>query len=128
MIDLSGVSASALLNQQNTAAQAVRSEVPQVRASQVDNVKVQVAAAEKPSEIRADAEDRRLARVEQAARQVFAEFYPISDTRFTIFKDGSGQYITRFTNLKDGTVSYYPEPSLLARAGARPDSLYTTKA
>lgn len=127
MVDLSSVSSSALL-QQNNSAQAVRSDVPQVRASQVDAKPVEIAAVEEDSQIRPDTEDRRFARIEQAARQVASDFYPISDTRFTIFKDGSGRYITRFTNLKDGSVTFYPEPNLLAMAGAVPDSLYKTNA
>lgn len=127
MIDLSGVSSSSLL-QQNNAAQTARTDVPQVRSSQVDAKPVEIPAVDKNEQIRPDTEDRRFARVEQAARQVAADFYPVSDTRFTIFKDGSGRYITRFTNLKDGSVTFYPEPNLLAMAGAVPDSLYRTNA
>ncbi len=129
MIDLSGISASSLLQGQNNAAQTARADAPsQVRASQVDNQKVEIPAVDKDAEVRPDTEDRRFARVEQAARQVVTEFFPINDTRFTIFKDGSGRYITRFTNLKDGSVTFYPEPNLLAMAGAVPDSLYRTNA
>jgi ABC-type Zn2+ transport system substrate-binding protein/surface adhesin len=128
MIDLGGVSSSALLNQQNSAAQSARSDVPDIRASKIDNVKVEIPAVDKGEQIRPDTEDRRFARVEQASRKVVSEFFPINDMRFTIFKDGSGQYITRFTNLKDGSVTFYPEPNLLAAAGAVPDSLYKTNA
>lgn len=32
---------------------------------------------------------------------------------FTIFKDGSGQFITRFTNKMTGAVTYVPEPNVL---------------
>lgn len=52
--------------------------------------------------------------VRQAAESVRARtFYPISDTRFTIYKDDTGQYITRFTNLESGSVTTIPEPQLL---------------
>ncbi len=51
----------------------------------------------------------------QKAASTVANYYPVSDSTFTIFKDGSGQYITRFTNLKDGSVSYFPEPQLLKK-------------
>jgi hypothetical protein len=61
------------------------------------------------------AEAARRAAVESAARQIANE-YVISDMRFTIFKDASGQYITRFTSLRDGRVTYIPEPDLLRKA------------
>lgn len=126
-MDVSGVSSNVSI-QQNTTAQAVRTDAPQVRSSLIDKQPVQIPAVESEEPIRADTEDRRFSRVEQAARQVITDFYPIGDTRFTIFKDGSGRYITRFTNLADGSVTFYPEPSLLAMSGAIPDSLYRTKA
>ncbi|MBN8531064.1 MAG: hypothetical protein J0L97_04290 [Alphaproteobacteria bacterium] len=51
------------------------------------------------------------------AAQQFAKFsYPVSDTRFTIFRDQSGQFVTRFTNLQTGKISYYPEQDMLAFA------------
>lgn len=57
----------------------------------------------------AQAEAKRLARLRQAA-----DTFAISDQRFTIYKDTSGQYITRFTSLRDGKVTYLPEPSVLS--------------
>jgi len=39
--------------------------------------------------------------------------YPINSTRFTIFKDASGQFITRFTDMVDGSVKHIPEPELI---------------
>lgn len=57
-------------------------------------------------------EQAREAVITKAANTV-ANYFAVSDTRFTIFRDSAGQYITRFTNLKDGSVSYYPEPKLL---------------
>ena len=50
--------------------------------------------------------------VRQAA-QSFKNTFAVSDVKFTIFKDSSGQYITRFTNLNDGKVTYIPEPDML---------------
>ena len=63
------------------------------------------------------AEQRRQEAVRQAANA-----YVISDHTFSIFKDGSGQYITRFTNLRNGQVTYIPEPELFKRTsgGAAP--------
>lgn len=57
-------------------------------------------------------ERMRQAQAEQAAR-VIADYFVVSDVRFTIFKDASGQYVTRFTSLQDGTVHYIPEPNLI---------------
>lgn len=47
------------------------------------------------------------------AAQAITDHFVVSDTKFTIFKDVTGQYITRFTNLRDGTVTYMPEPELV---------------
>ncbi len=43
--------------------------------------------------------------------------YPLGDKKFTIYKD-KGQYVTRFTSLVDGSVSYFPEPELLAKGSS----------
>lgn len=59
------------------------------------------------------AEQRRFEKVEQASQQFFRDFFAVSDTTFSIYKDISGQYITRFTSLRDGSVTYIPEPELL---------------
>lgn len=50
---------------------------------------------------------------EQAIRQA-ANTFVISDQRFTIYKDLSGQFVTRFTSLRDGKVTYIPEPDVLS--------------
>lgn len=63
------------------------------------------------------AEQQRVARVQQMARDV-ANVYVVSDRTFTIFKDTSGQYITRFTSLRDGRVTYIPEPDLIRLSGS----------
>lgn len=53
------------------------------------------------------------ARREQAIRQA-ANTFVLSDQRFTIYKDLSGQFVTRFTSLRDGRVTYIPEPDVLS--------------
>lgn len=45
--------------------------------------------------------------------QAFKNFYAVSSTKFTIFKDSTGQFVTRFTDLKDGSVTYLPEPDII---------------
>jgi len=58
-------------------------------------------------------EQRRFEQVVKAAKAYFKNVYAVSDMRFTIFKDTSGQYITRYTSLRDGKVTYIPEPAML---------------
>ncbi len=60
-----------------------------------------------------DLDSRRLEQVQRAAQSFFQDVYAVSDTRSTIYKDNSGQYITRYTSLRDGRVTYIPEPALL---------------
>jgi len=68
-------------------------------------------------------EEERFAAVEEAARNfAVANHYPVSDVRFTIYKDHAVNsddfiYVTRFTSLVDGTVTVVPEPSLFVSAG-----------
>ncbi len=67
-----------------------------------------------PIDASASPEQRRYERVAQAAsRLAGGDPFPISDQRFTIYKDSSGQYITRYTSLRDGRVTYIPEQRLL---------------
>jgi len=74
-------------------------------------------------------EVQRLERLQQAAENVFKDVYAVSDTKFSIFKDLTGQYITRFTNLRDGKVTYIPEPQLLKRSASyEPRQLVELKA
>lgn len=49
-----------------------------------------------------------------ASQTMMSDIFVVSDTKFTIFKDSSGQLVTRFTSLRDGKISYYPEPEMLA--------------
>ncbi len=56
---------------------------------------------------------QRVERLMQAAQNLFKDVYAVSDARFTIYKDSSGQYITRYTSLRDGKITYIPEPNML---------------
>lgn len=58
--------------------------------------------------------DAREAYIRKAAESYRASLYPVSDVRFTIFKNTAGEYITRFTSLRDGTVTQVPEPALIS--------------
>lgn len=49
----------------------------------------------------------------QQASQMFKDVFAVSDTKFSIYKDFKGQFVTRFTNLRDGSVSYIPEPDMM---------------
>lgn len=60
-----------------------------------------------------DLEAQRYERLAKAAEGFFKDVFAVSDARFTIFKDSSGQYITRYTSLRDGRVTYIPEPNML---------------
>lgn len=75
-------------------------------------------------------EAQRLDTVVRAA-SAFRDVYAVSDTRFTIFKDSTGQFITRFTSLKDGAVTYIPEPDIarfIESNRARTDSIVKIEA
>ena len=96
-------------------------EVMVPRGSQVDNEKVKIQAAEKS--MKPETEEDRMKNMEQAARAVVTDIYAVSDSKFTIFKDASGQYITRITSLRDGRVTYIPEPELLQYMRHRTSSL-----
>jgi hypothetical protein len=76
----------------------------------------QAAQVETEAAIIEATERRRYERIIQAAQTVVADLYVVSDQKFSIYKDVSGQYITRYTSLRDGSVTYIPEPELLRRA------------
>ncbi len=76
-------------------------------------------------------DERRYEQVVKAAQSYFKDTYAVSDMRFSIYKDVSGQYITRYTSLRDGKVTYIPEPALLQSSrsrGASNDSLISLNA
>ena len=64
------------------------------------------------SDVTAQAAEQKRYEAVQRASQAIANVYVVSDQKFTIFKDATGQYITRFTSLRDGKVTYIPEPTL----------------
>mgnify|MGYP001077611666 CR=1 FL=1 len=66
------------------------------------------------------AEKERLDTVVNAANN-YANNFAVSDTKFTIFKDSSGQFVTRFTSLKDGSVTYIPEPDIASYVQSNSD-------
>src|SRR5687768_4886730 len=80
------------------------------RGSAVELPKPDAAAAQVNIDVQA-AEQQRYEAIQRMA-QDFANVFIVSDRRFTIFKDVTGQYITRFTSLRDGHVTYIPEPEL----------------
>lgn len=49
----------------------------------------------------------------ERASQMFKDVFVVSDMKFSIYKDFTGQFVTRFTNLRDGSVSYIPEPDMM---------------
>lgn len=82
---------------------------PQLQAqAQVPTVNQEIAELNASKEAQA----ARFAAVRAAAQLVASNPYPVSDQRFTIYKDVAGDYVTRFTSLVDGSVKYYPEKSL----------------
>ena len=127
MVDIASLNAGSLIQQSGLGA-ASKADASQVKVqSQAVQEPVKIPEVEE-SEIRPQMEERRFAKVTEAAKQIITDFYPISDTRFTIFKDGSGQYITRVTNMRDGTMTLYPEATLLSQSGGGLESFYQTNA
>lgn len=104
-MDINGINASSSLPAQGKA------DFPTIRKTQVGDEMVKVAAVEQADVKLPD--DKRFKQVERAAQIFFKDVFVVSDTKFTIFKDTSGQYVTRFTNLRDGSVTYIPEPEIL---------------
>ncbi len=127
MVDIASLNASTIV-QQSGAGNAPRADASQLKTqSEVVKEPVKIPAVEE-SEIRPEMEERRFAQVTEAAKQIVKDFYPISDTRFNIFKDGSGQYVTRVTNMRDGSMTFFPESQALAKSGAGAQSFYRTNA
>lgn len=65
------------------------------------------------------ADEARFREVKAAAKAVKEQSFVVSDTRFTIFKDFNGDYVTKFTSLRDGSVKYFPEKTLFEIVAAR---------
>lgn len=57
--------------------------------------------------------DKNAAMEAAAVRELisFAQTYAVSDQKFALYKDASGQMITRYVSLRDGSVTYMPAPS-----------------
>lgn len=68
-------------------------------------------------------DESRLEAIKQAAKQQAVNYFVVSDSRFTIYKQQSGDnyvYVTRFTSLKDGSVTVIPEQELLSASTLSP--------
>ena len=76
------------------------------------------APAPKVDTVSKDLERARIERV-QAALESIRNTYAVSDSRFTLFKDSTGDIVTKVTSLRDGSVSYFPEKTLYELAAAR---------
>lgn len=76
----------------------------------------------------AQLDEQRMEALKQAVAAVLPRFFfPVTDVRFTMFKDPSGQIVTKFTSLVTGEVSQIPEPELL-KSFSGSGSLVTTVA
>lgn len=49
----------------------------------------------------------------KAAQAAAQQVYAVSDKKFAIFKDASGQFVTRYVSLRDGSITYEPAPSFV---------------
>lgn len=110
--------------------QAVRtsSQTGQVKQLPQQQQQTTVSAVEKKQiELSAEAtEETRQENLEKAAQLMAQDIFVVSDMRFTIYKDLSGQFITRFTSLRDGSVTYIPEQDMnvyMESRGARRKAL-----
>lgn len=98
-----------------------RAEAPAVPQVPKQEVKVSLPQPTQQVEAKPAVSDVDRARAERvrAAAEAIKNLYAVSDTRFTIFKDTAGDYVTRFTSLRDGSVQYYPEKTMFELAQAR---------
>lgn len=58
-------------------------------------------------------EESRQEDMQRASQMMQKDIFVVSDTKFAIYKDSTGQLVTRFTNLRDGSVTYIPEPDMM---------------
>ncbi|MBN66297.1 MAG: hypothetical protein CMM94_01865 [Rickettsiales bacterium] len=115
---------------QSTLSGAKAVDFPAAKKSDVQKEPVGVPAVEKGAQP-ASTDAKRQAQVERAAQQLFKDVFAVSDTKFTIFKDSTGQFVTRFTSLRDGRVTYIPEPDIvrfLESKGAAREALIAIEA
>ena len=111
-MDIASLSAG-LANQQHNASISAANKAAEVvtpKSLATDEV-VKVQSVEESQKIR-ESEDKRFQAVLSGAKSA-ASIFAVSDMKFTIFKDSSGQFITRFTSLRDGSVKYLPEPDIM---------------
>lgn len=74
-----------------------------------------------------DLQARRMEAFRQSVNEALPRFYyPVSDVRFTIYKDSAGQYVTSVTNIISGERSQIPEPVILSAATGGGESLLET--
>lgn len=67
----------------------------------------------------AGSEQTRLENMQRASQLMYSEVFAVRDNKFSIYKDATGQFVTRFTNLRDGSVTYIPEPDMMAYLESR---------
>lgn len=81
----------------------------------LDTVETKVSDPKPKEQVAYDASTSEQTRLEnmKMAAVMFKDVFAVSDTKFSIYKDFKGQFITRFTNLRDGSVSYIPEPDMM---------------
>lgn len=110
---------------------AVGVAAPKTQEQQADvkaeRVPVSQHTTDKPLDGR-DQEQARFEAVKRAAQAVASNPFPVSDVRFTIYKefgDSDAIYVTRFTSLEDGKVTTVREHDLLASAGSDIGTLLT---
>lgn len=89
-------------------------ELPPPVASSVPQP-VQVQPTQVSDQAIAEGISRRTEALKESISAALPRFFsPVSEVRFTIYKDTSGQYITKFTNISSGATSQVPEPELLS--------------
>lgn len=114
MVDVSNINAGNLggsIPKASVPSVPIKADVPLPSLQRPRAAEVSV-AIEPPKDSTFDNEEQRYVEVKVAAQTVASNPYPISDKRFTIFKDIAGDYVTRFTSLVDGSVQYFPEKTL----------------
>lgn len=100
--------------------------------SEIQTSKVNPAGkSEKPEIDLKNPEQARYEAVKKAAEKiVLVDLYPVSDVRFTIYKDkgtdGEMTFFTRFTSLRDGKVTVIPESRVLSAGGKDAGTLLET--
>jgi hypothetical protein len=96
---------------------------PPVKTSEVVQEPVQITSVNEGLFKKVD--QKRLQDLEQVVQDPkVRDVYVVGDSRFTIFKDMQGRFITRFTSLRDGTVTYVPESDVMRFAASNTSSYF----